>query len=104
MRQVKEQGNFGVGDSIANPACRQCSRSNGCTQSLGVVKEFMELIARNPDEAKFYVGATETMLSAKRGEDALRFAEAGLAKARSTGNRDLEGACLELSEAAKRLK
>ncbi len=68
------------------------------------VKEFMELIARNPDEAKFYVGATETMLSAKRGEDALRFAEAGLAKARSTGNRDLEGACLELSEAAKRLK
>ena len=55
-------------------------------------------------EAKFYIGATETMLSAKRGDDALRFAEAGLAKARSTGNRDLEGACLELSEAAKRLK
>ncbi len=73
-------------------------------QADAAVKEFMELIARNPDEAKFYIGATETMLSAKRGSDALRFAEAGLAKAKSTGNRDLEGACLELSEAAKRLK
>ena len=73
-------------------------------QSDAAVKEFMELIARNPDEAKFYIGATETMLSTKRGSDALRFAEAGLAKAKSTGNRDLEGACLELSEAAKRLK
>ncbi len=67
------------------------------------VKEFMDLIARNPDEAKFYIAATETMLSAKRGTDALRFAEAGLAKAKSIGNRDLEGACLELSEAARRL-
>jgi len=73
-------------------------------QGDGAVKEFMELIARNPDEPKFYIGATETMLSAKRGADALRFAEAGLAKARSLGNRDLEGACLELSEAAKRMK
>ena len=73
-------------------------------QPDSAVKEFMELIARNPDEAKFYISATETMLSAKRGSDALRFAEAGLAKAKSTGNRDLEGACLELSEAAKRLK
>ena len=73
-------------------------------QPDSAVKEFMELIARNPDEAKFYISATETMLSAKRGSDALRFAEAGLAKAKSSGNRDLEGACLELSEAAKRLK
>ncbi len=73
-------------------------------QADAAVKEFQELIARNPDEAKFYIGATETMLSAKRGDDALKFAEAGLAKARHIGNRDLEGACLELSEAAKRLK
>lgn len=68
------------------------------------VQEFQELIARNPDEAKFYITATETMLGAKRGADAIKFAEAGLAKARSLGNRDLEGACLELADAARRLK
>ena len=48
------------------------------------------------------VTATEAMLSAKQGAKALHFAEQGLAKARATGNRDLEGACLELSDAAKR--
>jgi hypothetical protein len=64
--------------------------------------EFEGLIARNPDEPKFYVTATEAMLSAKQGAKALHFAEQGLAKARATGNRDLEGACRELSEAAKR--
>jgi hypothetical protein len=42
------------------------------------------------------------MLSAKQGEKALHFAERGLTKARSIGNRDLEGACLELADAAKR--
>jgi tetratricopeptide (TPR) repeat protein len=64
--------------------------------------EFEGLIARNPDEPKFYISATEAMLSAKQGAKALHFAEQGLAKARSSGNRDLEGACLELSEAARR--
>lgn len=63
---------------------------------------FDELIDRNPEEPKFYISATEAMLSAKQGARALAFAEKGLAKARSSGNRDLEGACLELSEAAKR--
>ena len=67
-------------------------------------KEFDDLIARNPDEPKFYVTATEAMLSAKQGAKALHFAEQGLAKARSSGNRDLQGACLELAEAARRLK
>ncbi len=65
-------------------------------------KEFEDLIARNPDEPKFYVTATEAMLSARQGAKALHFAEQGLAKARSANNRDLEGACLELSEAARR--
>lgn len=67
------------------------------------VKEFDDLIARHPDEGKFYVTATESMLSARQGAKALAFAERGLALARSSGNRDLEGACLELSAAAKRL-
>lgn len=67
------------------------------------VREFDDLIARNPDEGKFYVTAIEAMLSARKGEQALAFAEKGLAKARERGNRDLEGACLELSAAAKRL-
>lgn len=66
-------------------------------------REFDDLIARNPDEPKFYVTATEAMLSAKQGSKALQFAEQGLAKARSAGNRDLEGACLELAEAARRV-
>jgi tetratricopeptide (TPR) repeat protein len=66
-------------------------------------KEFDDLIARNPDEGKFYVTATETMLSARQGAKASAFAEKGLETARRTGNRDLEGACRELSEAAKRL-
>ncbi len=65
-------------------------------------REFEDLIARNPDEPKFYVTATEAMLSARQGAKALHFAEPGLAKARSANNRDLEGACLELSEAARR--
>lgn len=67
-------------------------------------KEFDDLIARNPDEGKFTVTAIETMLSARQGAKALAFAEKGLETARRTGNRDLEGACRELSEAANRLK
>lgn len=66
------------------------------------VREFDELLARNPDEGKFYITAIEAMLSAKQGAKALAFAERGLATARSTNNRDLEGACLELSEAARK--
>lgn len=71
--------------------------------SNAAAAEFDTLIARNPDEGKFYIAAMETMLSARNGTQALRFAELGLAQARSTGNRDLEGACQELSEAARRL-
>ncbi len=64
---------------------------------------FDKLIERNPDEGKFYITAVETMLSAKQGAKALAFAERGLETASRTGNRDLEGACRELSEAAKKM-
>ena len=70
----------------------------------GAAAEFEALIARNPDEPRFIVTAAEAMLSARQGAKALAFAERGLEKARESGNRDLEGACLELSEAAKRAK
>lgn len=66
------------------------------------VSVFEELLARNPDEGKYYITATETMLSARQPEHAVRFAEQALAKARSSGNRDLEGASMELLEAARR--
>ena len=65
-------------------------------------KSFDELIARHPDEPKFYITATESMLSTKQGSRALKFAELGLAKAKSLGNRDLEGACHELADAARK--
>ncbi len=65
-------------------------------------REFEDLIAGNPDEGKFTITASEAMLSAKQGSRALHFAELGLAKARTSNNRDLEGACLELTEAARR--
>jgi tetratricopeptide (TPR) repeat protein len=63
---------------------------------------FDQLIAAHPDEGKFYTTAAEEMLRLRDGKRALRFAERGLEKARSLGNRDLEGHCLELQEAAKR--
>jgi len=65
---------------------------------------FHDLIERTPDEPKFYISAIEAMLSGQQKAPAMAFAEKGLAKARSSGNRDLEGACMELSEAAARLK
>lgn len=64
--------------------------------------EFDRLIDRNPDEGRFYTAAAEEMLRLKNGPKALAFAEKGLAAARQTGNRDLEGHCQELIGAAKR--
>jgi tetratricopeptide (TPR) repeat protein len=72
--------------------------------AAGAAAAFDDLIAKNPDEPKFLITATETMLSAKQGAKAAAFAEKGLARAKETGNRDLEAACLELGEAAKRMK
>ena len=63
---------------------------------------FDAVLAAHPDEGKFYVVATEAMLSAKQGAKAAAFAARGLETARRTGNRDLEGACTELAEAARR--
>ena len=64
---------------------------------------FDDLIAKHPDEGKFYTTAAEDMLRLKNGPKALSFAERGLAKAKDTGNRDLEGHCQELVGAAKKL-
>ena len=64
--------------------------------------EFDGLIARNPDEGRYYTSAAEEMLRLKSGAKALHFAEKGLEKARATKNRDLEGHCQELIAAAKR--
>jgi len=66
------------------------------------VLEFERILNRNPDEPKFYINAIEAMLSAKQGARALSFAEKAIAKARALNNRDFEGACQELSEAAKK--
>ncbi len=63
---------------------------------------FDALIAAHPDEGKFYTTAAEEMLRLKAGAKALVFAERGLAAARSSGNRDLEGHCQELVAAAKK--
>lgn len=63
---------------------------------------FDRLIARVPGEMKVRVTAAESLLSAKQGARALKFAEAGLAEARKQNNRDFEGAFLELLDAAKR--
>lgn len=63
---------------------------------------FDSLLERNPDDGNIYVKAAESMLGVKRGDKAIYFAEKGLARASSIGSRDLEGACRELLEAAKR--
>jgi tetratricopeptide (TPR) repeat protein len=64
---------------------------------------FDRLIARSPDDARAAGTAAESMLGAKRGKDALAFAEQGLARARAQNSRDSEGYFLELLEAAKKL-
>jgi tetratricopeptide (TPR) repeat protein len=63
---------------------------------------FDAVIAKHPDEGKFYAAAAEDMLRLRAGARARGFAERGLAKAREQGNRDLEGHCEELVAAAKK--
>jgi tetratricopeptide (TPR) repeat protein len=63
---------------------------------------FDAILAAHPDEGRFYTTAAEEMLRLKNGPKALHFAERGLARAKETGNRDLEGHCQELIAAAKR--
>lgn len=64
---------------------------------------FDRLLARIPENTAAAGAAAESMLGAKRGKDALQFAEQGLAQARAQNNRDTEGYFLELQEAAKKL-
>lgn len=64
---------------------------------------FDRLLSRTPENTAAAGAAAECMLSAKRGKDALQFAERGLAQARAQNNRDTEGYFLELQEAAKKL-
>src|SRR4029079_12850750 len=66
------------------------------------VAAFDSLIAKHPDEGKFYTTAAEEMLRLKNGAKAAYFAEKALAKAKETRNGDLEGHCQELLAAAKR--
>ncbi len=68
----------------------------------GAASAFESLIEKHPEEGKFFTTAAEEMLRLKDGTRALQFAERGLELARRTGNRDLEGHCQELQDAAKR--
>jgi tetratricopeptide (TPR) repeat protein len=63
---------------------------------------FERLLERAPAELKYAGTAAETMLSARQGRRALRFAELGLTRARQQNNRDSEQYFLELVDAAKR--
>ncbi|MBY0527105.1 MAG: tetratricopeptide repeat protein [Gemmataceae bacterium] len=63
---------------------------------------FDRLIERAPTELRYRGTATEAMLSARQGAKALKFAEAGLAKARELQNRDSEHYFLELATAARK--
>ena len=66
------------------------------------VAAFDALIEKHPDESKFYTTAAEEMLRLKNGAKAAYFAEKGLARAKETRNRDLEGHTQELLAAAKK--
>jgi tetratricopeptide (TPR) repeat protein len=63
---------------------------------------FERLLTRTPDNTQAAGAAAEAMLGAKQPKDALKFAEQGLAQARSQNNRDSEGYFMELVEAAKK--
>ncbi len=63
-----------------------------------VEREFDAMLDRAPNDGNLYVKAAETMLGAKQGARAAKYAERGMAK----GNRDLAAACRELLDAAKR--
>ena len=71
--------------------------------AAGAVAAFSALLDAHPDEPRSYISATETMLSAKQPQHALAFAERGLARAKVLNSRDLDGACRELADAARRM-
>ena len=63
---------------------------------------FERLIERVPSNLRIRGSAAESMLSAKQGATALRFAEQGLAKAREQNDRDSEDYFKELVAAARK--
>lgn len=63
---------------------------------------FDALIARMPTEMNYRVNAAETMISARQGKKAEKYAKDGLAAAVKANNRDLEGHFKELLAAAQR--
>src|SRR5262249_6620052 len=63
---------------------------------------FDQLIGRLPNELKFRGTAAEAMLGLRKGDKALKFAEAGLTEARKQNNRDMEAYFMELVAAAKK--
>ena len=60
------------------------------------------LISRVPTELNYRVNAAETMLSARQGAKAAKYAKEGLAAALKANNRDLEGHFKELMAAAQK--
>jgi tetratricopeptide (TPR) repeat protein len=64
---------------------------------------FRSLLDRVPSDVGYRTAATEAMLSLKRGPDALRFAEEGVADARKRNDRGSEEHFQELMAAAKKL-
>jgi tetratricopeptide (TPR) repeat protein len=68
----------------------------------GAAKAFNAALERSPKDGNLYVKAAEAMLGAKNGKFATEFAERGLAVGNDSGNRDLQGVCKELLDAAKR--
>lgn len=64
----------------------------------GAEREFDAMLDRSPNDGNIYVKAAEAMLGAKQGARAAKYADRGM----QLGNRDLQAACRELLEAAKR--
>jgi hypothetical protein len=75
------------------------ARSGDASQAQEV---FERLIQRAPTELRFRSSATESMLSARQGSRALRFAQEGLAEALKQNNRDSEQHFRELLAAAQK--
>jgi hypothetical protein len=99
---AKYDGEYNAGKRANEYGLRKAALYTKTGNTDAAAAEFDAILDRHPDEGNFYVKAAEAMLGAKRGDKAAYFAEKGLAKARANGNRDLEGACRELADAARR--
>lgn len=95
---AKHDTEFNGGKRVNDYALRKVALLVKKSDFDGAEREFDAMLDRSPNDGNLYVKAAETMLSAKQGARAAKFAERGMAK----GNRDLQAACKELLEAAKR--